>query len=191
MLAPAGLREATRYAILNANYLKSKLEKLYPVLYQGAQNRVAHEFILNMKPLKDASGVDVEDIAKRLMDFGFHAPTVSFPVAGTLMIEPTESEPKAELDRFIEAMTVIRKEIQNIVDGISDKKDNPLKSAPHTAAAVASETWPHAYSRLQAAFPVPGLEKQKYWPPVGRLNNTYGDRNVICTCPPIEEYAKS
>jgi len=191
MLGTAGLKEATRYAILNANYLKSKLEKFYPVLYQGAHNRVAHEFILNMKPLKDASGVDVEDIAKRLMDFGFHAPTVSFPVAGTLMIEPTESEPKAELDRFIEAMSVIRKEIQDIVDGISDKKDNLLKNAPHTAAAVSSDAWPHPYSRRQAAYPVPGLERRKYWPPVGRLNNTYGDRNVICTCPPIEEYAKS
>jgi glycine dehydrogenase len=191
MLGTAGLKEATRYAILNANYLKSKLEKFYPVLYQGAHNRVAHEFILNMKPLKDASGVDVEDIAKRLMDFGFHAPTVSFPVAGTLMIEPTESEPTAELDRFIEAMSVIRKEIQDIVDGISDKKDNPLKNAPHTAAVVSSDTWPHPYSRRQAAYPVPGLERRKYWPPVGRLNNTYGDRNVICTCPPIEEYAKS
>ena len=191
MLGTTGLKESTRYAILNANYLKSKLENLYPVLYQGTNSRVAHEFILNMKPLKDASGVDVEDIAKRLMDFGFHAPTVSFPVAGTLMIEPTESEPKAELDRFIDAMTVIHKEIQDIIDGISDKKDNPLKNAPHTAAAVASDDWLHAYSRHQAAYPVPGLEKQKYWPPVGRLNNTYGDRNVICTCPPIEEYAKS
>ena len=189
MLGTAGLREATRFAILNANYLKSKLEKLYPVLYKGEKNRVAHEFILNMKPLKDASGVDVEDIAKRLMDFGFHAPTVSFPVAGTLMIEPTESEPKAELDRFVDALTIIRREIQDIIDGVSDKTDNPLKNAPHTAAAVSCDVWPHSYSRLQAAYPVPGLKKQKYWPPVGRLNNTYGDRNVVCTCPPIEMYA--
>ncbi|MFZ1976935.1 MAG: glycine dehydrogenase (aminomethyl-transferring), partial [Bacteroidota bacterium] len=160
-----------------------------PVLYKGEKNRVAHEFILNMKPLKDASGVDVEDIAKRLMDFGFHAPTVSFPVAGTLMIEPTESEPKAELDRFVDALTIIRREIQDIIDGVSDKTDNPLKNAPHTAAAVSCDVWPHSYSRLQAAYPVPGLKKQKYWPPVGRLNNTYGDRNVVCTCPPIEMYA--
>jgi glycine dehydrogenase len=191
MLASSGMKEVTRYAILNANYLKSKLEKLYPVLYQGAQNRVAHEFILNMNPLKEASGIDVEDISKRLMDFGFHAPTVSFPVHGTLMIEPTESEPKAELDRFIEAMTVIRKEIQDVIEGLSDKNDNPLRHAPHTAAAVAGDTWPHIYSRHQAAYPVSGMEQRKYWPPVGRLNNTYGDRNVICTCPPAEEAPKN
>jgi glycine dehydrogenase len=188
MLGAEGLKEATKTAILNANYLKSKLENHFPVLYQGKQGRVAHEFILNMSSFKELAGIEVEDIAKRLMDYGFHAPTVSFPVHDTLMIEPTESEPKAELDRFVDAMIAIRKEIQDIEDGKLDAKDNPLKNAPHTSLTVTSDAWNHSYSRQQAAFPVPSLKKNKFWPSVGRINNTYGDRNIFCSCPPMEEY---
>jgi glycine dehydrogenase len=188
MLGGEGLTEVTKYAILNANYLKSALEKHFPVLYQGANGRVGHEFILNMKQFKESSGVDVEDISKRLMDYGFHAPTVSFPVHDTLMIEPTESEPKSELDRFIQAMISIRQELQDIADGKLDRVDNPLKHAPHTTAVIAESEWKHAYSREQAVFPVASLKHNKVWPSVGRINNTYGDRNIICTCPPIEEY---
>jgi len=190
MLGGAGLTDATKYAILNANYLKSKLEKDYPVLYQGTKGRVAHEFILTMKAFKEEAGVEVEDIAKRLMDYGFHAPTVSFPVAGTLMIEPTESEPKAELDRFIEAMLSIRNEIREIAEGKADKSDNVLKHAPHPAEDVLSDGWKRAYSREKAAYPVAGLRCGKFWPSVSRINNTYGDRNIVCACPPIEDYAK-
>ena len=188
MLGAEGLKEVTRTAILNANYLKSKLESHFPILYQGKNGRVAHEFILNMSYFKEHAGIEVEDIAKRLMDYGFHAPTVSFPVHDTMMIEPTESEPKAELDRFIDAMIAIRKEIQDIVNGIVDKTDNPLKNAPHTSLIVTNDSWSHKYSREQAAFPVPSLKKNKFWPAVGRINNTYGDRNIFCVCPPIEEY---
>jgi glycine dehydrogenase len=188
MLGGEGLTEVTKYAILNANYLKSKLEKQYSVLYQGKNGKVGHEFILNMKKFKDEAGVDVDDIAKRLMDYGFHAPTVSFPVHDTIMIEPTESEPKAELDRFVDAMIAIRKEMQDIIDGKLDKTDNPLKHAPHTALAVTNDVWNHKYSREQAAFPVLCLKKNKFWPSVGRINNTYGDRNIVCICPPVEEY---
>jgi len=188
MLGIEGLTDVTKTAILNANYLKSKLEKHYPVLYQGKNGRVGHEFILNMKQFKEQAGIEVEDIAKRLMDYGFHAPTVSFPVHDTLMIEPTESEPKAELDRFVNAMIAIRKEIQDIVNGKLDKTDNPLKNAPHTAVAVMSNSWNHPYSREQAVYPVASLKKNKFWPSVGRINNTYGDRNIFCTCPPMEEY---
>ncbi len=188
MLGIEGLTDVTKIAILNANYLKSQLEKHFPVLYQGKNGRVGHEFILNMKQFKEQTGIEVEDIAKRLMDYGFHAPTVSFPVHDTLMIEPTESEPKAELDRFVDAMIAIRKELQDIVDGTSDKTDNPLKNAPHTAVTVTSNSWNHLYSREQAVFPIPSLKKNKFWPSVGRINNTYGDRNIFCTCPPVEEY---
>jgi glycine dehydrogenase len=188
MLGIEGLTDVTKIAILNANYLKSQLEKHFPVLYQGKNGRVAHEFILNMKQFKEQAGIEVEDIAKRLMDYGFHAPTVSFPVHDTLMIEPTESEPKAELDRFVDAMIAIQKEIQDITDGKLDKTDNPLKNAPHTAPTVMSNSWNHPYSREQAVFPVPSLKKNKFWPSVGRINNTYGDRNIFCTCPPMEEY---
>ncbi len=188
MLGADGLTDVTKMAILNANYLKSKLEKHYPVLYQGKNKRVAHEFILNMKEFKEKAGIEVEDIAKRLMDYGFHAPTVSFPVQDTLMIEPTESEPKAELDRFIDAMISIRKEIQDIIEGRLDKTDNPLKNAPHTASVVISDEWNHNYSREQAAFPSANLKNNKFWPSVGRINNTYGDRNIFCTCPPIEDF---
>jgi len=188
MLGAEGLREVTNTAILNANYLKSKLEKYFPVLYQGKNGRIGHEFILNMSQFKDHVGIDVDDIAKRLMDYGFHAPTVSFPVHDTMMIEPTESEPKAELDRFIDAMIAIRKEIQDIENGKLDTIDNPMKNAPHTSLTVTSDSWNHKYSREQAAFPVPSLKKNKFWPSVGRINNTYGDRNIFCTCPPMEEY---
>jgi len=188
MLGADGLKDVTKTAILNANYLKSKLEKHFPVLYQGKNGRIGHEFILNMAHFKDHAGIEVDDIAKRLMDYGFHAPTVSFPVHDTMMIEPTESEPKAELDRFIDAMVAIRKEIQDIEDGKLDTVDNPLKNSPHTSWTVTSDSWNHKYSREQAAFPVLSLKKNKFWPSVGRIDNTYGDRNIFCTCPPMEEY---
>jgi glycine dehydrogenase len=189
MLGGGGMTDATRVAILNANYLKARLEPHFPVLYARANGRVAHELIFDLRPLKQASAVDETDVAKRLMDFGFHAPTVSFPVAGTLMVEPTESEPKEELDRFCEAMIKIRQEIQEVIDGKADPKDNVLKHAPHTAAAVASSDWPHPYSREQAAFPLPYLRAHKFWPSVGRIDNPYGDRNLMCACPPVEAFA--
>ena len=188
MLGSEGVTEATRYAILNANYLKCLLEKEYPILYKGANGRVAHEFILDTRQFKQQMGVDVEDIAKRLMDYGFHAPTVSFPVAGTLMIEPTESESKAELDRFADAILSIRKEIQEIANGKADREDNVLKNAPHTAQAVLSETWNHPYTRYKAVYPLHYVRQRKFWPSVGRINNSYGDRNIMCACPPIESY---
>jgi glycine dehydrogenase len=191
MLGARGVLDATRYAILNANYLKARLENHYPVLYQGKNGRVGHEFILSMKQFKEQAGIEVEDIAKRLMDYGFHAPTVSFPVHDTLMIEPTESESKAELDRFAGALIAIRREIQEVIDGVADRSDNVLKNAPHTAAAVMSDEWPHGYSRSKAAYPLPSLVPRKFWPAVGRINNTYGDRNVMCSCPPVEHYAES
>jgi glycine dehydrogenase len=184
MLGGNGMAAATRYAILNANYVKSRLERHYPVLYARSNGRVAHEMIFDLRPLKQASGIDETDLAKRLMDFGFHAPTVSFPVAGTLMVEPTESESKEELDRFCDAMIAIRGEIQAIVDGSADPTDNPLKHAPHTAAAVSADDWKHAYSREQAAFPLPFVRANKFWPSVGRIDNPYGDRNLMCACPP-------
>jgi glycine dehydrogenase len=188
MLGGEGMTNATRFAILNANYIKSRLEKHYPVLYTRENGRVAHEMIFDLRAFK-AKGVEEADVAKRLMDFGFHAPTVSFPVPGTLMIEPTESEPKAELDRFCEAMIAIRREIEDVVSGKVDPKDNVLKNAPHTAAAVAASDWPHAYSREQAVFPLPWVRANKFWPSVGRIDNPYGDRNLICICPPMEAYA--
>ena len=174
MLGGNGMTDATRYAILNANYIKSRLEKHYPVLYTRPNGRVAHEMIFDLRPLKQASGspgFDETDVAKRLMDYGFHAPTVSFPVAGTLMIEPTESEPKGELDRFCDAMIGIRREIQAVIDGKTDPRDNVLKNAPHTAAAVAADDWAHPYSREQAAFPLPFVRANKFWPSVGRIDN--------------------
>jgi glycine dehydrogenase len=158
------------------------------VLYRGAHGRVAHEFILDCRPLKETSGVEVEDIAKRLMDYGFHAPTVSFPVAGTLMIEPTESESKAELDRLCDALIAIRKEIAAIEAGTLDRKDNPLKNAPHTAAVVTADAWSHPYSREVAAFPAPWTRAHKFWPSVGRVDNVYGDRNLMCACPPVDSF---
>src|SRR3954449_11116526 len=189
MLGRDGMTDATRYAILNANYLKSRLEPHFPVLYTRANGRVAHEMIFDLRPLKQASGVDETDVAKRLMDYGFHAPTVSFPVAGTLMVEPTESEAKDELDRFCDALIAIRREIQDVIDGKADRRDNVLKNAPHTAGAVTAADWPHPYSREQAAFPLPFVRANKHWPTVGRIDNPYGDRNLMCSCPPMEAYA--
>src|SRR5262245_16707288 len=180
-----GLKRATELAILNANYMAKRLEGHYPVLYTGANGRVAHEFILDARGFKEL-GIEVEDIAKRLMDYGFHAPTMSFPVAGTLMIEPTESESKAELDRFCEALIKIRQEIRDVQEGRSDKLNNPLKRSPHTAQAVTSDKWDRPYTREQAAYPAPWLKQHKFWPSVARIDNTYGDRNLFCTCPPME-----
>jgi len=182
LLGREGLRAASEVAILNANYVARRLAPHYPVLYSEPGGLVAHECILDLRPLKEASGIGVEDVAKRLIDYGFHAPTMSFPVPGTLMVEPTESESKAELDRFIDAMIAIRAEIRAVEEGRLDREDNPLKHAPHTAAVVSSDEWKHAYSRELAAFPVAGLRAHKYWPPVGRADNAYGDRNLICTC---------
>lgn len=187
MLGAKGVTAATKYAILNANYMKSKLEKHYPILYQGKNGHCAHEMIVDMREFKKY-GIEVEDLAKRLMDYGFHAPTVSFPVPGTMMIEPTESEDKAELDRFCAAMISIRHEIQEVIDGIADKEDNVLHNAPHTAEEVMNDDWKHAYSRTKAAFPLHYIKKNKFWPTIARVNNTAGDRNLICSCPPVESY---
>jgi glycine dehydrogenase len=188
MMGGSGLTEATKVAILNANYVAHRLEEHFPVLYRGRHGRVAHECIVDPRAVKGSSGVEVEDIAKRLIDFGFHAPTVSFPVAGTLMIEPTESESKAELDRFCDALIAIRGEIRAIEAGVLDRLDNPLKNAPHTVDVVVSDSWNHAYSREQAAFPAPWTRERKFWPYVSRVDNAFGDRNLVCACPPIEEY---
>ena len=188
MLGAQGVTDATTYAILNANYIKSRLEKHYDVLYTRAGGRVAHEMIFDLRKFK-AKGVEEGDVAKRLMDYGFHAPTVSFPVPGTLMVEPTESEPKAELDRFCDALIQIREEIEEIVTGKADPKDNVLKNAPHSATVVAADEWTHPYSREKAAFPLPWVRSHKFWPPVGRIDNPYGDRNLMCVCPPMETYA--
>jgi glycine dehydrogenase len=187
LLGPDGLTDATRYAILNANYIKARLEPHYPVLYARANGRVAHELIFDLRSFK-AAGVDEMDVAKRLIDFGFHAPTVSFPVAGTLMVEPTESEDKGELDRFCDAMIQIRREIEDVLTGKADRRDNVLKNAPHTAAAVTASDWPHPYPREQAAYPLPFVRANKVWPSVGRIDNPYGDRNLFCMCPPVETY---
>jgi glycine dehydrogenase len=190
MLGPEGLTDSTRYAILNANYIKSKLEHQYTILYAGSKNRVAHEMIIDCRPFKLSAGIEVEDIAKRLMDYGFHAPTMSFPVAGTMMIEPTESESKEELDRFCETMLQIRREIEEVEKGLADKKENVLKNAPHTMIEVTGDSWKHPYSRKKAAFPLPFISQHKFWPSVGRVDNAYGDRNLICSCPSIESYAE-
>ncbi len=189
MMGGEGLTAATETAILNANYVARRLAPHFPVLYSGHDGLVAHECILDLRPLTDATGISNEDVAKRLMDFGFHAPTMSFPVPGTLMIEPTESESKVELDRFIDAMIAIRAEIAKVESGEFDKLDNPLKFAPHTAEVLLSDKWDRKYSREVAAYPVPSLRKQKYWPPVGRADNVYGDRNLFCACIPVSDYA--
>jgi glycine dehydrogenase len=189
MMGAAGLRRATEVAILNANYVAKRLAPHYPVLYSGNDGLVAHECIIDIRPLKDATGISNEDVAKRLIDFGFHAPTMSFPVAGTLMIEPTESESKFELDRFCDAMIQIRHEIRAVEEGRIDRDDNMLKNAPHTAQMLLAENWVHDYTREAAAYPVAGLKGSKYWVPVARVDNVYGDRNLVCSCPPMEAYA--
>jgi glycine dehydrogenase len=188
MMGSTGLRRATQVALLNANYIATRLAPHYDTLYTGRNGLVAHECILDLRPLKDRTGISAEDVAKRLIDFGFHAPTLSFPVAGTLMVEPTESESQHELDRFIDAMIQIRDEIRAIEDGRLDREDNPLKHAPHTATMVAGSEWTHAYPRELAAFPLPTLKLQKYWPPVARVDNVYGDKNVMCACIPVDAY---
>jgi glycine dehydrogenase len=188
MMGGEGLTRATQVAILNANYMAKRLDKHYRVLYTGGKGLVAHEFILDLRPFKESAGVEAMDVAKRLMDYGFHAPTVSFPVAGTLMIEPTESEAKTELDRFCEALVAIRAEIQDIIEGRMPRTDNPLKNAPHTARVVMAAEWSRPYSREHAAFPAPWVRDHKFWPSVGRVDEAYGDRNLVCTCPPMESY---
>ena len=188
MLGNNGLKLSTQVAILNANYMAHRLKDHFPILYRGTNGYSAHEFILDLRPLKRDHNISDEDVAKRLIDYGYHAPTMSFPVPGTLMIEPTESESKRELDQFCDAMILIKKEIQDIIDGKLDKNDNPLTNAPHTAQFVSKDNWDHAYSRTQAAYPAKWLKEHKYWPSVGRVDNAYGDRNLVCTCPMIDEY---
>ncbi|MEP6692989.1 MAG: glycine dehydrogenase (aminomethyl-transferring), partial [Gemmatimonadaceae bacterium] len=190
MMGGTGLTQATKIAILNANYVAKRLEAHYPVLYKGDTGLVAHECILDPRALKSV-GVEAEDIAKRLMDYGFHAPTLSFPVAGTLMIEPTESEAKVELDRFCEAMISIREEARRVESGELSREDNPLVNSPHTMHAVVSSDWTHAYTREEAAFPTAATRDWKFWPSVGRIESAFGDRNLICACPPVDEYEAS
>ncbi|MEO8894082.1 MAG: glycine dehydrogenase (aminomethyl-transferring), partial [Coleofasciculaceae cyanobacterium] len=186
MMGGAGLTEATKVAILNANYIAQRLEPHYPILYKGKSGLVAHECILDLRGLKKLASIEVDDIAKRLIDYGFHAPTVSWPVAGTMMVEPTESESKEELDRFCEAMIAIRKEI----DAISDLQNNLLKNAPHTAESLMVDEWDHPYSREAAAYPAPWTREHKFWPVVGRIDNAFGDRNLVCSCVGMEAYTE-
>jgi len=188
MMGAEGLRLATEVAILNANYMSKKLESSYQTLYKGKNNLVAHECILDFRPIKAESGVSEEDIAKRLIDYGYHAPTMSWPVAGTLMIEPTESESLIEMDRFCDAMINIRKEIKMVQNEVFDKQDNPLKNAPHTNLELSSDSWTHKYTREQAAFPLSYLKANKFWPPVARVDNVHGDRNLVCSCPSLDSY---
>jgi glycine dehydrogenase len=188
MMGAPGLTRATEIAILNANYIAKRLSPHYPLLYKGKKGFVAHECIFDCRPFKESAGIEVEDIAKRLMDYGFHAPTVSFPVAGTVMVEPTESEPLEELDRFCDAMIQIRAEIAEIEKGKADRVNNVLKNAPHTATQVMRTEWNRPYSREMAAFPAPWSRDYKFWPAVARINNVLGDRNLICACPPMEAY---
>jgi len=191
MLGAEGVKKATEYAILNANYMKSRLENDYQILYTGANGTCAHEFIVDLRPFKQSAGIEAEDVAKRLIDYGFHAPTMSFPVPGTIMIEPTESEDKGELDRFCDALLSIRDEIRAIEEGASDKTNNPLKNAPHTQDMVIADSWSHPYSRQEAAFPLYYVTQNKFWPSVARVNNTHGDRNLICTCEPVSSFAEA
>jgi glycine dehydrogenase len=188
MMGRDGMQRATQNAILNANYIAHQLAPYYPVLYTGSHGMVAHECIIDLRPLQETTGITVEDVAKRLIDYGFHAPTMSFPVAGTLMIEPTESESKAELDRFCEAMVLIREEIRTLEKGVLDVKDNPLRNAPHTIEDLLTNDWTHPYTREQAVYPVASLKTRKYWSPVGRIDNVYGDRHLVCSCPPLSDY---
>jgi glycine dehydrogenase len=187
-MGAAGLEKATEVAILSANYVAARLAGHYPVLYTGANGLVAHECILDLRDIRQESGVTADDYAKRLIDYGFHAPTMSFPVAGTLMVEPTESESLEELDRFIAAMIAIKAEVDEIVAGRMPLEDSPLHNAPHTADDVVADDWSHGYGRELAAFPLAGLRNDKYWPPVGRIDGAYGDRHVVCACPPMEVY---
>ena len=189
LMSADGLTDATKIAILNANYVAKRLAPDFPTLYKGHADLVAHECIVDCRQFKTTAGVEVDDIAKRLMDYGFHAPTMSWPVPGTLMIEPTESESKAELDRFCDAMIAIREEIKTIESGSMDKSNNPLKNAPHTAQVIVDSKWDHPYGREQAAFPAAWVREHKFWPAVGRVDNVYGDRHLVCTCPPTGAYA--
>jgi glycine dehydrogenase len=191
MLGTVGLKKSTEYAILNANYMKMRLKKHYPILYTGKNGTCAHEFIVDLRPFKNTTSIEAEDVAKRLMDYGFHAPTVSFPVAGTLMIEPTESENKVEIDHFCDAMLNIYEEIKAIEKGLSDKKNNPLKNAPHTQKVICATEWNHNYTREEAAFALPYVQAKKFWPSVARVNNTHGDRNLVCTCEPVSAYVEA
>ncbi len=191
MLGESGMKKATEYAILNANYMKARLKKYFKILFTGKGGTCAHEFIVDLRPFKTSSGIEAEDVAKRLMDYGFHAPTLSFPVAGTIMIEPTESENKQELDKFCEALISIYQEIKSVENGEADKKDNVLKNSPHTLAVITADEWNHSYSRSKAAFPLDYLKENKFWASVSRVNNTYGDRNLICTCEPVESYVEA
>jgi glycine dehydrogenase len=191
MMGGEGLTRATEVAILNANYIADRLEPHFPVLYRGVSGRVAHECIIDPRALKTSCGVTVDDIAKRLIDYGFHAPTMSFPVAGTLMIEPTESESKTEIDRFIEAMIAIRHEIAEVEAGRWKIESSPLRHAPHTVHDIADDNWDRPYSRADGCFPAGTSRADKYWSPVGRVDNVYGDRNLVCSCPPIEDYAQA
>ncbi len=190
LLGREGCRGASEVAILNANYMADRLAEHFDILYRGENGRVAHEFILDLRPFRKSSEVTEEDVAKRLMDYGFHAPTMSWPVAGTIMIEPTESESREELDRFCDALISIRAEIQQVEMGVADPEDNPLKNAPHTAAAVTSDRWEHPYGREQAAYPAAWTREHKFWPAVRRVDNAYGDRNLVCACPPVESYGE-
>ena len=191
MMGADGLTAASSGAILTANYVAERLDAHYPVLYTGARGRVGHECILDLRPLTKESGITDEDVAKRLIDYGFHAPTMSFPVTGTLMVEPTESESKAELDRFCDAMIAIRSEIDRVVDGTWPADDNPLVNAPHPSEDLLVNEWTHPYSRELAAYPLPELRRNKYWVPVSRIDGGYGDRNLVCSCPPIEVLAEA
>ena len=190
LMGASGLKRATQVAILNANYMAHRLKDHYPIVYTGRNGRVAHEFIIDLRGFKKTAGVSVDDVAKRLIDFGIHPPTMSWPVAGTMMIEPTESESKAELDRFCEAMIHIREEIRAIETGAADRENNPLRNSPHTAQAVASDNWDHPYGREQAAFPLASVREAKFWPYSGRIDNAWGDRHLICSCASVEELAE-
>jgi glycine dehydrogenase len=191
MLGPVGVRKATEYAILNANYMRARLQNDFDILYTGSGGTCAHEFIVDLRPFKKSAEIEAEDVAKRLIDYGFHAPTMSFPVPGTIMIEPTESEDMAELDRFCDALLGIREEIRAVEEGRADKTDNVLKNAPHTQFVITADEWAHKYSRQEAAFPLHWVKHNKFWPSVARVNNTYGDRNLVCTCEPTEAYAEA